>query len=351
MNRAQAEPARLPAAARGAPQSLELRHLRYFVALADAGCFTKAAEQLFIAQPTLSQQIRRLEEIVGTPLMHRRRAGLKLTAAGRVLLDASRNVLCLVDHEVSRTRQTAGLGRLRLRIVIPSGLPEGLAVTAAAGLLAAAAAADVDVDWLETALDAEFSLIYTRRADACLGWLTTGPQALPAVLDAMILGEFEPDLWIPSWHAATHRGTISLNELVGLDVIHGPRRAQAGTYDAWTKVVQAVDPRFEFTDPPFQSSLPLTLAFAATAERPTAVLTGPATVAGSPAAPIQPSRPADTSGMVRVSLQNHPLAASAALVWSTGLPRPLQQILFETADGLTAPPPPRPSGLVSISTA
>ena len=151
MNRAQAEPAQLPAAARGAPQSLELRHLRYFVALADAGCFTKAAEQLFIAQPTLSQQIRRLEEIVGTPLMHRRRAGLKLTAAGRVLLDASRNVLCLVDHEVSRTRQTAGLGRLRLRIVIPSGLPEGLAVTAAAGLLAAAAAADVDVDWLETA--------------------------------------------------------------------------------------------------------------------------------------------------------------------------------------------------------
>jgi DNA-binding transcriptional LysR family regulator len=351
MNRAQAEPARLPAAARGAPQSLELRHLRYFVALADAGCFTKAAEQLFIAQPTLSQQIRRLEEIVGTPLMHRRRAGLKLTAAGRVLLDASRNVLCLVDHEVSRTRQTAGLGRLRLRIVIPSGLPEGLAVTAAAGLLAAAAAADVDVDWLETALDAEFSLIYTRRADACLGWLTTGPQALPTVLDAMILGEFEPDLWIPSWHAATHRGTISLNELVGLDVIHGPRRAQAGTYDAWTKVVQAVDPRFEFTDPPFQSSLPLTLAFAATAERPTAVLTGPATVAGSPAAPIQPSRPADTSGMVRVSLQNHPLAASAALVWSTGLPRPLQQILFETADSLTAPPPPRPSGLVSVSTA
>jgi DNA-binding transcriptional LysR family regulator len=351
INRAPAEPAQLPAAARGAPQSLELRHLRYFVALADAGCFTKAAEHLYIAQPTLSQQIRRLEEIVGTPLMHRRRAGLKLTAAGRVLLDASRNVLCLVDHEVSRTRQTAGLGRLRLRIVIPSGLPEGLAVTAAAGLLAAAAAADVDVDWLETALDAEFSLIYTRRADACLGWLTTGPQALPAVLDAMILGEFEPDLWIPSWHAATHRGTISLNELASLDVIHGPRRAQAGTYDAWTKVVQAVDPRFEFTDPPFQSSLPLTLAFAATAERPTAVLTGPATVAGSPATPIQPSRPADTSGMVRVSLQNHPLAASAVLVWSTGLPRPLQQILFETADSLTAPPLPRPSGLVSISTA
>ena len=83
LNRAQADPA--PGAA--TPQALELRHLRYFVALADAGSFTRAAEKIFIAQPTLSQQIRRLEEIVGTPLLQRRREGLRLTPAGRVLLD------------------------------------------------------------------------------------------------------------------------------------------------------------------------------------------------------------------------------------------------------------------------
>src|SRR5271156_3909952 len=93
------------------PQGVELRHLRYFVALADAGSFTHAAEQMFIAQPTLSQQIRRLEEIVGTQLLQRRREGLQLTKAGAVLLDASRTVLSLVDHEVHRTRQAAGLGR------------------------------------------------------------------------------------------------------------------------------------------------------------------------------------------------------------------------------------------------
>ena len=115
------------------PQGIELRHLRYFVALADAGSFTKAAERIFITQPTLSQQIRRLEEIMGTPLLQRRREGLKLTAAGRVLLDASRNVLSLVDHEVSRTRQAAGLGRQRLRMVMPPGLPESLAVAALPG--------------------------------------------------------------------------------------------------------------------------------------------------------------------------------------------------------------------------
>jgi DNA-binding transcriptional LysR family regulator len=294
----------------------------------------------------LSQQIRRLEEIVGTPLLQRRREGLKLTAAGRVLLDASRNVLSLVDHEVSRTRQAAGLGRQRLRMVMPPGLPESLAVAATAGLRAAAAA-EVDVVWLETALDAEFSLIGTRRADAGLGWLTAGPEALPAPLEVMVLEEFEPQVWIPSTHAAAHHGTISLDELAGLEVIHGPRRAQAGTYDAWTRVLQTVDPRFEFTDPPFRRSLPMTLVCAATAGRPAAVLTGPSTVAGSRARPIRRSRPADTCGMVRVSLQHHPLTASAALVWSGDLPRPLQQMLFETADSLTAPAPPRPAELVS----
>src|SRR5690348_17703419 len=84
-----ASTARSPAP--GAALSIELRHLRYFVAVADAGSFTHAAERIFIAQPTLSQQIRRLEQIVGTPLLHRRRDGLRLTTAGGVLLDASRN--------------------------------------------------------------------------------------------------------------------------------------------------------------------------------------------------------------------------------------------------------------------
>ena len=205
--------------------------------------------------------------------------------------------------------------------------------------------------WLETALDAEFSLIRTRRADAGLGWLTTSPDALPAPLEVMILGEFEPDVWIPSTHAAAHRGAISLEELARLDVIHGPRRAHAGTYDAWTRALQAADPRFEFTDPPFRRSLPMTLAFAATADRPAAVLTGPATVAGSRATPIRRSRSADTSGMVRVSLRRHPLTASAALVWSGDLPRPLQQMLFETADSLTTPLSPPPAELASLITA
>ena len=55
--------------------------------------------------------------------------------------------------------------------------------------------------------------------------------------------------------------------------------------------------------------------------------------------------------MVKVSLHNHPLTASAALAWSGDLPRPLQRILFQTADNLTTPPPPQPAELGSPTAA
>jgi DNA-binding transcriptional LysR family regulator len=334
MKQGQAEPVALPKAAAGAPVAIELRHLRYFVAVADAGSFTRAAERMFIAQPTLSQQIRRLEEIVGTQLLRRRREGLQLTKAGGVLLDASRAILSLVDHEVNRTRQAAGLGRPRLRMVVPPRLPDALVTEAASALRSAAAGADVDLAWMEAPLDAEFSLIGQRRADAGLGWLTAGSETLPAPLDGMSLGEFEPDVWVPSTHAAGRRGTISLDELTRMDVIHGPRRAEPGTYDAWTRVLRTADPRFEFTDPPFRHSLLMDLAFAATADRPTAVLTGPSVIAGSHPRLIRLPRPMVARDMVRVGLEDHPLTATAALVWSGDLPRPLQQILFDVADGI-----------------
>ena len=176
---AQAEPARLPRPEKHAPQGLELRHLRYLVAVAEAGTFTRAAERLFIAQPTLSQQIGRLEQLVGTALLHRGRDRVRLTAAGAVLVGAARDVLSLVDHGVSQTRQAAGLGRPRLRVVLPPDLPDSLAVQAASRLRSAADSAGITVTWMDTPLDAEFSPIRQHRADAGLGWARRNacPQA------------------------------------------------------------------------------------------------------------------------------------------------------------------------------
>jgi hypothetical protein len=234
---------------------------------------------------------------------------------------------------------------------VPADLPDSLAVQAASRLRSAADAGEVDITWLETALDAQFSPIRQRQADAGLGWLTASPDTLPAPLDAMSLGEFEPDVWIPCAHPAARRGVIGLGELADLDVIHGPRRAGPATYDHWLQALRAADPRFEFTDPPFRHSLPVKLAFAATADRPTAVLTGPTAIAGPPPGVTRLPRPADTSDMTRVSITGHPLTATAALVWHGDLPRPLQQILFDTADGVTPPASasPEPASLLSAA--
>jgi hypothetical protein len=265
-----------------------------------------------------------------------------------VLLDASRAVLALVDHEVNRARQVAGLGRQRLRVVVPPGLPDALAVEATSALRSAAAAADVEIVWLETPLDAEFLPILQHRADVGLGWLTASPEALPAPLDAMSLGEFEPDVWVPSRHPAARRGTISLGELARMDVLHGPRRRMPGTYDAWTRVLRTVDPRFEFSDPPLRHSLPMDLAFAATADRPTAALTGPSVIAGSRPALAWLPRPTVIHDMVPVGLEDHPLTATAALVWSGDLSRPLQQVLLDATEAIISSAGPRARGAALV---
>jgi DNA-binding transcriptional LysR family regulator len=326
--------AELPGTGHATPQGVELRHLRYFVAVADAGTFTHAAERMFIAQPTLSQQIRRLEEMVGTPLLQRGREGVRLTEAGSVLLEESRAVLSLIDHGMNRTRQAAGLGRPRLRFVVPPSLPEDLAVDVASRLRRTAAAAGVEVAWIEAPLDGEFLPVCQHRADAGLSWLTAAGEAVPAPLEVMSLGEFEPDVWLPGTHPAAPGRVIGLGELAALDIIHGPRRLDTVTYDLWLAVIRASHPSFGFTDPPFRRSLPMTLAFAASATRLTAFLTGPHHRIGDWPGPAEPDPAAQSAGMVRARIEGSPLTATAGLVWSGDLPRQLQQVLFDTADSI-----------------
>jgi DNA-binding transcriptional LysR family regulator len=76
---------------------MELRHLRYFVAIAEEGSFTRAAERLWIAQPGLSTQIRRLEAELGVQLFERHTRGVDLTAAGELFLERARVALPAVE--------------------------------------------------------------------------------------------------------------------------------------------------------------------------------------------------------------------------------------------------------------
>jgi DNA-binding transcriptional LysR family regulator len=89
-------------------EAIELRHLRYFLAVAETLHFSKAAAQLGIAQPPLSQQIKRLEELLGHRVFDRTTRGVKLTLAGQLLAERARSTLQKVQDDLELVRR---LGR------------------------------------------------------------------------------------------------------------------------------------------------------------------------------------------------------------------------------------------------
>jgi DNA-binding transcriptional LysR family regulator len=101
---------------------MELRHLRYFAAVADGLNFRRAAERLRVAQPALSLQIRTLEEELGVRLFERTTRSVKLTHAGRVFLDEAHAVLAAAHRAEHRARKAneGVVGTLRLGVIAPA---------------------------------------------------------------------------------------------------------------------------------------------------------------------------------------------------------------------------------------
>ncbi|HEX6772445.1 MAG TPA: LysR substrate-binding domain-containing protein [Acidobacteriaceae bacterium] len=110
---------------------IELRHLRYFLAVAETLHFGRAAKKLGMAQPPLSQQIRRLETMLGTPLFARTTRGVSLTAAGAMLRERARSTMARLEDDLEQTRRIARGEEGRLRVgfsgsVMFTGLPAAI---------------------------------------------------------------------------------------------------------------------------------------------------------------------------------------------------------------------------------
>src|SRR3954467_5682498 len=95
---------------------MELRHLRYFVAVAEALNFTKAASLLRVAQPALSRRVQDLEDEIGVDLLKRSSRGVVLTAEGKAFLERTRHILKLADESVEHVRALARGEEGELRI-------------------------------------------------------------------------------------------------------------------------------------------------------------------------------------------------------------------------------------------
>src|SRR6266446_91099 len=98
---------------------MELRHLRYFLAVGEALNFTRAAARLRVAQPALSRQVQDLEDEIGVDLMKRSPRGVTLTAEGKLFLAEVRELLKRTDESVQKVRALARgeYGELHVRVL------------------------------------------------------------------------------------------------------------------------------------------------------------------------------------------------------------------------------------------
>lgn len=97
---------------------MELRHLRYFLAIWEARSFSQAAARLHVTQPTLSHQLRQLEDEVGSTLLVRSGRQIALSAAGEVFLEYARRAVAEAEQGVAAIAELEGLVRGRLRVAV-----------------------------------------------------------------------------------------------------------------------------------------------------------------------------------------------------------------------------------------
>ena len=144
---------------------MELRQLRYFVAVAEELHFARAAERLRIAAPSLSQQIKALEASLGTPLFLRDRRHVELTPAGRILLPDAREILDLAARAQRRLAGTTG----PLRVGYVSWLPEQLT---------GSAALDIRVDEWIMPSHVQIARVLDGGLDAAVAWAGSRDERL-----------------------------------------------------------------------------------------------------------------------------------------------------------------------------
>src|SRR3954447_7000126 len=125
-------------------ETMELRHIRYFVGVAEELHFRRAADRLHVAQPAVSEQIRKLEQEIGATLFERSQRGVSLTDAGAAMLEEARRVLRQADVAVCAARSARARAARRLRI---GYLADSLPPAVLRGLLGLShAAPDLDVE-------------------------------------------------------------------------------------------------------------------------------------------------------------------------------------------------------------
>ncbi|MBV9582463.1 MAG: LysR family transcriptional regulator [Chloroflexi bacterium] len=224
---------------------MELRDIRYFVAVASELHFGRAAQRLLISQPALSQQIRSLEAELGLRLLERNSKGVQLTAAGKAFLPEATAVVQQADHalEVARALVEGATGHLRLSHLrtMPRGLPERIVSEygrryPAVEIIPESGSTEQNVERIRAGqLDLAFVLAPLETSPE-LGFVEIATEPMIAA--------------IPRAHPLSRRRRIRLADLVGIPLVWFPRHNSPGFYDSsLSEMYGDVTPQIVRTEP------------------------------------------------------------------------------------------------------
>ncbi len=193
---------------------LDLRKLRYFVAVAEVRHFSRAAEQLYIAQPVLSRQIRAFEQELGCALLVRTTRNVELTAAGTQLFEEAKGILATVDAAVRRVHEV-DRGVNRLGVAFSPGLLVSEAIRSFATIRPEVEVEVVKLQWWEQDAplrDGRADVGYLRRPFDDRGLLT-----IPVGWEHKVA-------CLPATHRLARRRSLTLADLEGEPILDAHNR-------------------------------------------------------------------------------------------------------------------------------
>jgi DNA-binding transcriptional LysR family regulator len=206
---------------------MELRHLRYFVAVGEEQHYGRASRRLRVVQPALSRQIQDLEEEIGFKLFDRLPRGVKLSPAGKLFLEEARRILQAVSEATARAARVARGQSGTLRV----GFPENASwrgVVPDSFRRFRERQPDAELQLQPAASLEQLDAIRSGRLDA--GFVNFMPKADPD-LDQLPVAVQHVELAAPKRHPLTKLKKLSLRDLTDAPFIWFPRRASPAFYD------------------------------------------------------------------------------------------------------------------------
>jgi DNA-binding transcriptional LysR family regulator len=213
---------------------VELRHLRYFVAVAEEENFHRAAEKVHVSQSPLSRQMQQLRAEIGVDLFEPSGRGVKLTPAGRMFLERAKGILAAVDAAVGEAREAAD-GRIG---TIGIGFEPGAGYFGCLSTIVAELRRRqprVSVKLLPMISTEQWEAL--RRGDIALAYGNEAPD--DPSLRSLVLSRTRIGIRLPKEHPLARKAQLKVRDLANESLLMGPRRLRPRLYDDIIAAVRA----------------------------------------------------------------------------------------------------------------